>query len=86
MYATEVTSISMGIGRHYVEVSSAIAGNCVLLEGIDSSIKKTATITDMDLEDIAIFKPLKFNNTSTFKVAVEPLNPAVSCPWILLFD
>jgi 116 kDa U5 small nuclear ribonucleoprotein component len=78
MVVTEVTSISIGIGRHYVEISSAIAGNLVLLEGIDASIKKTATLTDMELEDLAIFKPLSFNNTSTFKVAVEPLNPSVS--------
>lgn len=76
MYVSEISSISVGIGRYSVEINSAIAGNIVLIEGIDMSIKKTATITDMDLEDIATFRPLSFDNTSVYKVAVEPLNPA----------
>lgn len=73
---SEVTGLFISSGRDLVEVNSAIAGNWILLQGIDASIKKTATITDMDLEDIAIFKPLKFDNSSVFKLAIEPLNPA----------
>lgn len=76
MAVAEVTSISVGVGRFSIEVNSATAGNLVLLEGVDASIRKTATITDMDLEDIAVFQPLKFDNSAVFKLAVEPFNPS----------
>jgi U5 small nuclear ribonucleoprotein component len=49
-----------------------------LLEGVDASISKTATITtDYGREgDMYIFKPLRFNTSSIMKIAVEPLNPS----------
>ena len=76
MALVEVTGISVGVGRFFLEVSTATAGNWVLLEGVDGPIKKTATIVDMHVDDAYIFKPLQFNNTSVFKLAVEPHNPS----------
>jgi U5 small nuclear ribonucleoprotein component len=47
----------------------------VLLEGVDSPIKKTATISDT-INDVAIFKPIRYDGNSIVKLAVEPLLPA----------
>lgn len=76
MAIVEVTGVSVSVGRFFIEVDSAIAGNWVLLEGVDGPIKKTATITDVDSEDVFIFKPLKFNTNAVMKLAVEPFNPS----------
>ena len=54
------------------------AGGWVLLGGVDSSILKTATITDTQVFDdhpVHIFQPLRFNTTPVMKVAIEPINP-----------
>lgn len=46
------------------------AGNWVLIEGIDQSIVKTSTITDLTIhEELYIFRPLKFNTQSIIKIA-----------------
>lgn len=63
-------------GRYKIEVDMMTAGNWVLLEGVDSSIMKTATVVGADFEDVDIFKPLDFQTESTVKVALEPLNPS----------
>lgn len=76
MAIVEVTGISVSVGRFFLEVDSAVAGNWVLLEGVDHPIKKTATITDLDVEDAYIFKPLRFDSTACVKLAVEPFNPS----------
>lgn len=76
MAIVEVSGISVSVGRFFQEVTTAVAGNWVLLEGVDGPIKKTATITDVSVEDAHIFKPLQFDNTSVFKLAVEPFNPS----------
>lgn len=52
------------------------AGNWVLIEGVDASIMKTATIAGADFEGVDIFKPLDFHTESVIKVALEPLNPS----------
>ncbi len=56
------------------------AGSWVLIEGIDDSIVKTSTITDLkgasSDEELFIFRPLKFNTQSVIKIAVEPVNPS----------
>ena len=63
--------------RYRIEVDGAPAGNWVLLEGVDNSIVKTATITDKLVdEDLYIFRPLSFITTAVLKVAVEPVNPS----------
>jgi len=76
-----VAGVSVCHGRHRTEIASAGPGNCVLLEGVDASIAKTATIVDADADDggddpAHIFKPLTFDNAAVVKLAVEPLNPA----------
>lgn len=51
------------------------AGNWILIEGIDQSISKTATIVHKDFKG-DIFKPLEFHTEAVIKVACEPLNPS----------
>jgi len=63
-------------GRYKVEVTGVTAGNWVLIEGVDPSIVKTATITSRECEDAEIFLPLQFETKSVCKIAVEPLNPS----------
>ena len=69
MATTIVSTISIPRGRRRTEVSMASAGSWILLDGLDSYIAKTATITsasdnnddDNDIDDdIEIFAPLKF--------------------------
>lgn len=56
--------------RYKVEVNRVPAGNWVLIEGIDQPIVKTATITDLiTIDDLYIFRPLKFNTQSVIKIA-----------------
>ena len=76
MAVVEVAALYVSAARFSIEVSSAKAGNWVLIEGIDGPIKKTATVTDAHTEDISIFRPLKFDSSSVMKLAVEPLKPA----------
>ena len=76
MAVAEVLAVSVGVGRFSIDVTQAVAGNCVLLDGVDASIKKTATIVGMNVEEVAIFKPLKFDNCSMVKLAVEPFKPS----------
>ena len=70
-------------GPLQTEVTIAKAGNWVLLQGVDASISKTATIVGINdgdqAEDFHIFAPLKFHQAggeSIMKLAIEPLNPA----------
>ena len=78
MAVVEVTGISVSVGRFYLEVNTAVAGNLVLLHGVDAPIKKTATIIGLDApeDEAQIFRPLHFDNCSVVKLAVEPFNPA----------
>jgi len=63
--------------RYKVEVNRVPAGNWVLIEGIDEPIVKTATVTQIqDIDEVYIFRPLKFNTSSVMKIAVEPVNPS----------
>jgi 116 kDa U5 small nuclear ribonucleoprotein component len=53
------------------------AGNWVLLEGLDATISKTATVIPEFLdEEMYIFRPLQFQTQSVVKIATEPLNPS----------
>ena len=53
------------------------SGNWVLLEGVDSTITKTATIIQEGYdEEVHIFTPLQFQTQSVMKIATEPLNPS----------
>ena len=49
----------------------------VLIEGIDATITKTATIVEETIDfDVYIFRPLRFPTLSVVKIAAEPLNPS----------
>ena len=49
----------------------------MLLEGVDATITKTATIIpEVYDEEVHIFKPLQFQTQSVIKIATEPLNPS----------
>lgn len=79
MSIAEVSAIYIPGARFSLEVSSARAGNLVLLEGVDDPIKKTATITEVGAaaEEASIFRPLQFRSAAAvMKVAVEPLKPS----------
>jgi 116 kDa U5 small nuclear ribonucleoprotein component len=73
----EITNMWIFQSRYRVEINKVPACNWVLLEGIDISISKTATITQVkDNVPMEIFKPLDFFNYPYMKVSVEPLNPS----------
>jgi U5 small nuclear ribonucleoprotein component len=72
-----VQKLFVAEGRYNIEVNRVPAGNWVLIQGVDAAIMKTATIvaasTDAQPE---IFRPLRFDNLSCIKIAVEPVNPS----------
>mmetsp|Transcript_5060 Transcript_5060/g.7322 ORF Transcript_5060/g.7322 Transcript_5060/m.7322 type:complete len:1028 (-) Transcript_5060:256-3339(-) len=80
MAVTTVSSVAIPRGRTQTAVTLATAGNWVLLEGVDSTIAKTATIVDATIEEeVHIFSPLKFGQAggeAVMKLAIEPLHPA----------
>ncbi|KAK6163347.1 hypothetical protein DH2020_000211 [Rehmannia glutinosa] len=52
-------------------------GSWVLIEGVDASIMKTATLCNLETnDDVHIFRPLQFNTLPVVKTATEPLNPS----------
>lgn len=65
MAMATVTSVSIPRGRSTLEVTRATAGNWVLLEGVDATISKTATLTSVGDETVHIFAPLTFPHVST---------------------
>ncbi|KAL4340833.1 hypothetical protein GQ457_08G001480 [Hibiscus cannabinus] len=77
MTVKEVTKLWIYQARYRIPISSAPPGSWVLIEGVDASIMKTATLCNMDLdEDVYIFRPLQFNTLPVVKTATEPLNPS----------
>ncbi|ORX88712.1 P-loop containing nucleoside triphosphate hydrolase protein [Basidiobolus meristosporus CBS 931.73] len=76
MAIQEVNEISIFESRYRIEVDGISAGSWVLIGGVDSSITKTATLTEYaPNEDLYIFRPLRFPTSSVLKVAIEPVNP-----------
>jgi len=72
-----ITALWVCQARHRIPVEEAVAGNWVLIEGIDQSISKTATlVAEFAKEEAYVFKPLAFDNVSVVKIATEPLNPS----------
>jgi 116 kDa U5 small nuclear ribonucleoprotein component len=55
-----------------------VAGNLVLIGGVDASIDKTATLVSLDVEDedLYVFRPLKHMTKAVLKVAIEPIAPS----------
>lgn len=76
MVEQDVSNLWLYAARYRIPINSAKAGSWVLIEGVDSSIMKTATITSEDNDDAYIFRPFVFNTQSVNKIAVEPLNPS----------
>uniref|UniRef100_M4B206 Tr-type G domain-containing protein n=1 Tax=Hyaloperonospora arabidopsidis (strain Emoy2) TaxID=559515 RepID=M4B206_HYAAE len=83
MCTRTIGSVCVAQGRYNIKVNRIPAGNWVLLEGVDASITKSATITDADYnllqdEEVGIFRPIhmSYGTTAVMKLAVEPLNPA----------
>lgn len=85
MAVATIGAVAIPRGRSQTVVSRATAGNWVLLDGIDATIAKTATIcfvsdkTDQEDDDSAyIFSALKFpqaGGEAVVKLAIEPLHP-----------
>jgi len=79
MAVATIAAVSIPRGRSRTEVTRATAGNWVLLDGVDATISKTATLTSMGDEEVQIFAPLSFpqaGGESTMKLAIEPIKPA----------
>ncbi|KXS20267.1 P-loop containing nucleoside triphosphate hydrolase protein [Gonapodya prolifera JEL478] len=79
MTVQTVESVNVGEARYKIRTKALPAGTWCLLEGVDNSIIKTATITDNkptdDDDPTHILRPLRFNTSSVMKIAVEPVNP-----------
>ncbi|XWW95192.1 hypothetical protein V2A60_003146 [Cordyceps javanica] len=79
MAMATIDRVLIGETRYNIPTDGVPAGNLVLLDGVDNSIVKTATIvppTLEDDEDAYIFKPVSHFTESVLKVAVEPINPS----------
>jgi 116 kDa U5 small nuclear ribonucleoprotein component len=75
-----VGGISLACGRFAVDVSLAVAGQIVLVHGIDETIFKSATVVAADhvvCNRAGIFRPLPdFLSPGVVKIAVEPIRPS----------
>lgn len=76
-----IQALAIPRGRNIMHISSVGPGNWVLLQGVDGTISKSATIIDdsSSLDDANVFHPLRFPSAggeSVVKVAIEPLNPS----------
>lgn len=77
MTVKEVTKLWVYQARYRIPVNKAPPGSWVLIEGVDASIMKTATLCDVEYdEDVCVFRPLQFNTLPVVKTATEPLNPS----------
>ncbi|TQV96452.1 elongation factor 2 [Cordyceps javanica] len=79
MAMATIDRVLIGETRYNIPTDGVPAGNLVLLDGVDNSIVKTATIVPPTLdddEDAYIFKPVSHFTESVLKVAVEPINPS----------
>lgn len=77
MTVKEVTKLWIYQARDRIPISSAPPGSWILIEGVDASIMKSATLCNLEYdEDVYIFRPLQFNTLPVVKTATEPLNPS----------
>ncbi|EMG50801.1 hypothetical protein G210_0745 [Candida maltosa Xu316] len=72
-----VDAIYLPGGRYKVPLQEAKSGSIIIVGGIDSIIRKGASLTavDDDFLDTSFDIP-KYSIDSVFKVAIEPLNPS----------
>lgn len=73
-----VEDIWIAEARYNIPAEEVVAGNLVLLGGIDASISKTATVVDGEdqEDDLHIFRPIKHMTQSVLKIAIEPIAPS----------
>jgi U5 small nuclear ribonucleoprotein component len=77
MQVRTATDLYIMEARYKIPVNEVHAGNWVLIEGIDQTIAKTATIVSANYQgETEIFRPIKFDGCSFFKLAIEPLVPS----------
>jgi len=76
MCVKDVIGLYLPLARDKLPVREVIAGNWVLIEGIEQPILKTATVVSADSDGCCIFRPLTYPTLSVVKIAVEPLHPA----------
>ncbi|KAJ8562764.1 hypothetical protein K7X08_031216 [Anisodus acutangulus] len=77
MNVKEVTKLWVYQTCYKIPISKAPPGAWVLIEGVDASIMKTATLCNLEFdEDVHIFWPLQFNTLPVVKTTTEPLNPS----------
>ncbi|PRQ55668.1 putative ribosomal protein S5 domain 2-type, subgroup [Rosa chinensis] len=77
MTVKEVMKLWLYQARDRIPIAEAPPGTWVLIEGVDASIMKTATLCNESYdEDLYIFRPLQFNTLPVVKTATEPLNPS----------
>ncbi|GFQ02674.1 116 kDa U5 small nuclear ribonucleoprotein component [Phtheirospermum japonicum] len=77
MTVKEVTKLWVYQARYRIPINKAPPGSWVLIEGVDASIMKTATLCNVECDDdVYIFRPLQFNTLPVVKTATEPLNPS----------
>eukprot|EP01064_Diplonema_japonicum_P038164 TRINITY_DN9152_c0_g2_i1.p1 TRINITY_DN9152_c0_g2~~TRINITY_DN9152_c0_g2_i1.p1 ORF type:complete len:978 (+),score=282.35 TRINITY_DN9152_c0_g2_i1:166-2934(+) len=72
----ETQRLWLAQGRHKIEIDSAPAGSWVLIEGVDNTIIKTATICSTKNDNARVFSRLSFPTSAVVKIAVEPLSPS----------
>ena len=61
----------------FPQVNEVPAGCWALVEGVESSLVKTGTLTALkSADDSRIFRPLAFHTSSIVKIAAEPLHPS----------
>ena len=72
-----ITGLALLCGRFSVPINEAYPGNWVLIEGVDQTISKTATLVSIDArEQVEIFRPLKFVSPPICKLSIEPVVPS----------
>ncbi|KAL4070537.1 Calreticulin family-domain-containing protein [Scleroderma citrinum] len=77
MMKASVEDLWVSEARYFIPTEEAVAGNLVLIGGVDVSISKTATLASPDLEeDLYIFRPIKHMTESVLKIAIEPVVPS----------
>lgn len=77
MTVKTVSNLFVHQGRFRTQIKTAYAGNWVLIEGVSDNIQKTATLIDLNnTNEVEIFRPIKFNAQSYFKIALEPFIPS----------
>jgi 116 kDa U5 small nuclear ribonucleoprotein component len=76
MIIRSVNKLWINQSRYKIEVDMMTAGNWIMIEGIDQSITKTATVAHPSFQGLDIFRPLEFHTESVIKIACEPLNPS----------